>query len=291
METSNLVSICIPTYNGAKYLQEALDSIKQQTYPNIEVIISDDNSTDNTLEICEEFKKNAPFPVYIYSHPPEGIGANWNHCIEKSHGEFIKMFFQDDILQPTCVEVMMKTLLENNLECIVSKREIIDEHSQKVTDGNWYTKFNDLQKPAGLPVDRFVTISKHNLKELNFKIYSTDNIIGEPCVSLFSRKLYNKIGPFSTELQQILDYEYWLRVLRKFNIGIINEKLVSFRYHPLQTSTKNYENGVREGKIIIDFLEHKMFWYLPRKNRGSILRKKHPIYQKLADLKNKLIDR
>lgn len=286
-----LVSICIPTYNGEKYLREALYSVKTQTYQNIEVIISDDNSTDNTLEICEEFKKNAPFPVYIYSHHPEGIGSNWNHCIEKSHGEFIKMFFQDDILKPTCVEVMMKTLLENNLDCVVSKREIIDEHSQKVTDGNWYTKFNDLQKTAGLPVDRFITISKHNLKELNFKVYSTDNIIGEPCVSLFSRELYSKIGPFSTELQQILDYEYWLRVLRKFNIGIINEKLVSFRYHPLQTSTRNYENGIREGKIIIDFLEHKMFWYLPRKHRGYFLRKKYPIYQKLADLKNKLIGR
>ena len=89
-EKKGLVSVCIPTYNGAPFLQEALDSVSQQTYRNIEVIISDDASNDKTLEIIQDFKAKASFPVSIYHHEPKGIGANWNNCIRKANGKFIK---------------------------------------------------------------------------------------------------------------------------------------------------------------------------------------------------------
>jgi glycosyltransferase involved in cell wall biosynthesis len=96
---NSLVSICIPTYNGKKYLNEALESVKSQVYKNIEVIISDDNSTDSTLEICNKFKHEVDFPVYIYSHKPSGIGANWNYIIEKANGDFIKFLLIIQISQ------------------------------------------------------------------------------------------------------------------------------------------------------------------------------------------------
>ena len=87
--TPDLISICIPTYNGENYILEALNSIKNQSYKNIEVIISDDNSNDKTLQICEKFKSEVDFPVYIYNHLPNGIGSNWNNCILKSKGDYI----------------------------------------------------------------------------------------------------------------------------------------------------------------------------------------------------------
>jgi glycosyltransferase involved in cell wall biosynthesis len=95
--TPDLISICIPTYNGENYILEALNSIKNQSYKNIEVIISDDNSNDKTLEICEKFKSEVDFPVYIYNHLPNGIGSNWNNCILKSKGDYIQFLFQDDL--------------------------------------------------------------------------------------------------------------------------------------------------------------------------------------------------
>lgn len=292
METSNLVSICIPTYNGAKYLQEALDSIKQQTYPNIEVIISDDNSTDNTLEICEEFKKNAPFPVYIYSHPPQGIGANWNHCIEKASGEYIKMMFQDDVMMAECIEVMMEQLLSNQLECVVSKRKIINEHSQPVTSGLWHQNFQDLQIPAGIPADRDLFIlDKSKLKELNFYRLTTDNIIGEPCVSLFTKKLFKKVGPFNLVLKQILDYEYWLRILQHYPIGIINQQLVAFRHHDKQTSSLNNESGVNEVEIIRKIIYKKFIWHIGRKRRMYYFHDKYPVLKQIASIKNKILNK
>lgn len=109
----SLISICIPTFNGEKYLQEALDSVKSQTYQNIEVIISDDNSNDITLQICQNFKEKVSFPVYIYEHDPSGIG---NNCIFYAYGEYIKFLFQDDILETNCLEIQLEALIPHQLK-------------------------------------------------------------------------------------------------------------------------------------------------------------------------------
>lgn len=280
-----LVSICIPTYNGDKYLQEALDSVKNQTYKNIEVIISDDCSKDKTMEICEKFKSEVSFPVHIYPHASKGIGANWNNCIEKSSGQYLKFLFQDDILEPNCVEVMMKILLKNNLEIVVSKRAIIDENSSPIITGQWYQNFNDLQIPAGIPDEELFILSKRNLRNYNFSRYRIDNIIGEPCVSLFTKKLFKRVGPFNEDLRQILDYEYWLRTLLKYDIGIISQKLVRFRHHEEQASSMNTNNQIDETLIISQILYGKLLLYIDRKMAKYYIKQKYPLIKKIIGMR------
>lgn len=285
---NHLVSICIPTYNGEKYLQESLDSIKLQTYQNIEVIISDDSSKDSTLLICEKFKKEVTFPVYIYKHTPSGIGANWNYSIENANGEYIKILFQDDVMETDCIEEMMRYLLENKLEIVVCKRKIIDADSKEVSTGIWYHNFNDLQKPAGIESKDFFVLSKRNLKNYDYERYSMDNIIGEPCVSLFTKKLVKRVGPFNANLKQILDYEYWLRILIKYDIGIIGRKLMKFRYHDEQTSNINTSQNIDERHIILSLLHGKLLFYIDRKMAKKYLKQKYPIIQRLAILRYKI---
>lgn len=283
-----LVSICIPTYNGEKYLQDALKSVKSQTYKNIEVIISDDKSKDGTLEICKTFKNEVNFPVYIYSHIPQGIGANWNNSIEKANGEYIKMLFQDDLLDPICIEKMMMYLQKHQLDIVISKRKIIDDASQIISKGNWYEKYNDLQKLAKIEVKDFYILKKKMLRKLDYSVYSSENIIGEPCVSLFTKKLYYKTGAFNSNLKQILDYEYWLRVLKNYDIGIISEKLISFRYHENQTSASNYNNNVNEAPIIRELLFKKFLFYIDREKAKYYIKQKYPLLKKLVALRYKI---
>lgn len=283
-----LVSICIPTYNGEKYLQDALKSVKSQTYKNIEVIISDDKSKDGTLEICETFKSDVDFPVYIYSHIPQGIGANWNNSIEKANGEYIKMLFQDDLLDPVCIEKMMMYLQKHQLDIVISKRQIIDDASQIISKGDWYEKYNDLQKLAKIEVKDFYILKKKMLRKLDYSVYSSENIIGEPCVSLFTKKLYYKTGAFNSNLKQILDYEYWLRVLKNYDIGIIAEKLISFRYHENQTSASNYNNNVNEAPIIRKLLFEKFLFYIDREKAKYYIKQKYPLLKKLIALRYKI---
>src|SRR5690606_1321216 len=132
------------TYNGQKCLQEALDSVKNQTYKNIEVIISDDASKDSTMAICEHFKEKAKFPAHIYSHQPGGIGANWDHCIQRANGEFIKFLFQDDILEPNCVEEFVKLQHQTGENVFYCKRKLIDEDGADISDTTYIA---DLQTP------------------------------------------------------------------------------------------------------------------------------------------------
>lgn len=283
-----LVSICIPTFNGGKYLLEALDSVCSQTYKNIEVIISDDHSKDDTIKICELFKDRAPFPVYIYQHTPAGIGSNWNHSIEKTNGEYIKLLFQDDILEKNCIEVMIRNLLKHNLQIVVCKRSIVNEDSESLNAGNWFNKYSDLQELANIDVNQFYILSKKALKKLDFEIYSRENIIGEPCVSLFTKSLFKKVGKFDSNLKQALDYEYWLRVLAKFDIGIIEEKLVRFRFHKDQTTNINSENKVSEGFAIDKILYGKLLFYIDRKYSKYYIKNKHPLILKILSLRYKI---
>lgn len=284
-----LISICIPTYNGEKYLQEALDSVKAQTYRNIEVIISDDDSKDRTLEIGERFKNEVDFPVYLYNHEPAGIGDNWNYCIEKAHGEYVKFLFQDDILMANCLEIMLKYLLDNRLEIVISKRNIIDEKSQNILEGDWFCNYHDLQKPAGIDFKDFIVFNKRMINKVNFQRFIRDNIFGEPCVSLFSKKLFNKVGRFSTSLKQCLDYVYFLRVLKTSRIGIIEEKLVSFRIHSNQTSNVNFMNQLNESEKLIRIIYNLFFFTLSLTNKKILLRRIYPkFYYRLFSLRYKL---
>lgn len=284
----DLVSICIPTFNGEKYLQEALDSVKAQTYKNIEVVISDDRSSDNTLNICEKFKAEVSFPVSIFSHVPDGIGANWNNSINKARGKYIKILFQDDVLEANCIEEMLNCLLKNKLDIVVSKRNIIDGDSLQITTGDWFEKYKDLQKPAGLPESDLFILSRKNFRDLDVKVYSAENIIGEPCASLFSRRLFDDIGMFNTFYRQALDYEYWLRTLVKYDIGILPEKLVKFRYHHQQASAVNLSAELDEGHVIETILLRRFLFNIDLKSIIFLLKKRMPFVVKMAQMRYKL---
>ena len=264
--TPDLISICIPTYNGENYILEALNSIKNQSYKNIEVIISDDNSNDKTLEICEKFKSEVDFPVYIYNHLPNGIGSNWNNCILKSKGDYIQFLFQDDLLALDCLEKKISFIQKYNLVCTFSKREIIDENSQIIKSGSWYERFGDLQINTITLRDNEYILEKKHLKRLKSH-FITDNIFGEPGTFLYKKNLFKEIGFFNENYKQILDAEYSYRILNKYPIGLIKEKLYYFRIHKSQASVTNMNDPKveTEYKIFEKYLYKTFFLYLPRK--------------------------
>lgn len=276
-----LISICIPTYNGEKYLQEALDSVKRQTYKNIEVIISDDNSKDNTLQICERFKAEVDFPVFVLNHIPAGIGANWNNSIKNANGDYIKFLFQDDVLEDNCLEIMINILLTQKLQIVICKRNIISNFRNLKESSDWILNYGDLQKGINLIFRDFHLFKRECLNLIGEKYSLSYNFIGEPVTALFSKKIFNEVGEFSTELKQILDLEYWLRVLEKYPIGLINKKLIRFRIHDEQTSSLNSISAVNESEIIDEILLQKHFKFLNREQKKYLLYKKYPILKKI----------
>lgn len=287
----NLVSICIPTYNGDKFIAEALKSAINQTYNYIEIIISDDASIDNTLAIVESFKHKTNIPINIYNHKPNGIGANWNNCVKQANGVYIKFLFQDDVLLPTCIEEMVDSIKSDQQICLVaSKREIIieDSHLNKDTE-RWIEKYGDLQDSLNLPLKNDMYILDASLLKSNEFFKHPRNKIGEPSAVLFKKDLVNMIGFFREDLKQVLDYEFYYRILKKQKIAILPKKLVKFRLHSQQaTAINNKMNDILDYTKYDKIIYNNYFWYLNSKKKFELLKKHNRIINLLTKIKKKL---
>ncbi|MEM6517249.1 MAG: glycosyltransferase family A protein, partial [Bacteroidota bacterium] len=217
---SHLVSICIPTYNGAKFLRDSLNSILNQTYRNLEIIFSDDSSTDSTLEIIESFIRDNPFRTKLLHHIPAGIGANWNNCIRHSKGEFIKFVFQDDILESDAIEKMVEVLhADKQIGLVTCKRNIIFEKGyDDVKLSQWKNVYGDLQRHLNLTYSPMAIIDRAIFRHKRF-FKAPVNIIGEPSAVMFRANIIERIGLFSNDFKQYLDCEYWFRLLKISSIA------------------------------------------------------------------------
>lgn len=279
-----LVSVCIPTYNGEKYLQEALDSLERQTYRYLEVVISDDNSTDKTLEIVNKFSDTSNFPVYVYKHSPAGIGANWNNCIKNSNGKYIKFLFQDDILFPSCIEDMMHVMMKDDgIGMVACNREILKPQRINQFQDNWINSFSDLHKDWDYGSEGTVYLDKKVLSNTEV-LKKRQNQIGEPTTILLKKSIFKKLGFFREDLIQDLDYEFYNRVLKSYRVALIKEKLVGFRLHTGQATFLNRNNLHNDTKILDRVFLKEFFWYLDRTEKRKLLLKFFPRFRRLIKL-------
>lgn len=238
-----LVSICLPTYNGARFIREAMGSAIAQTYHPLEIIVSDDDSKDETIEIIKTYINKTDIPIQIFHHQPAGIGANWNNCVRNSNGVYIKFLFQDDLLEAECVESLMSAALcDQKIGLVFCKRKILfdQQNNQHV---EWVSKFNDLHKHWTnlLPLQS----GKALLKDPKL-LSSPTNKVGEPVTVLLRRDVFSKVGYFNKKLKQDLDSEFWYRIFSKYKVAFVDEYLASFRLHNEQATFKNITNGKSE---------------------------------------------
>lgn len=135
-----LVSICIPTYNQKDFLEETLKSALKQTYDNIEIIIGDDSTNEDTKKMIQPYLERYKNIKYFYHGGPLGNrgGKNTTFIINKTSGEYINVLFHDDIIAPEKISYMMKYFvsdLENRISLIVSKSLNMDEKNNVI--GQW----------------------------------------------------------------------------------------------------------------------------------------------------------
>ena len=168
MEKSNpLVSVIIPVHNGEKYIKEAIDSCLNQTYKNIEVIVVDDKSEDNTLKILKEYgEKITVIPV----EKQDGLGNVINIGIRASKGKYIARMDADDVMYPTRIEKQVE-YLESNPKCVAvgGQIDIIDGESKIVGHREYAIEDRDIKRnrflfqPFAHPA---VTLRKSSVEEV-----------------------------------------------------------------------------------------------------------------------------
>ncbi|MEC2390008.1 hypothetical protein BK709_01080 [Bacillus thuringiensis serovar shandongiensis] len=218
-----LVSVLIPTYNRPKYFQIALESAIKQTYKNIEIIVTDDSTNDETYKCIQPYLVKYQ-NIFYYKNPNTIGGAhNFIHALEKSNGEYINFLMDDDIFAPNKIEMMLAYFLEDyahEITLITSYRSFIDENGNSIPD----TIHNQR---------KFQQITVLDGKQAGNSIISEFNWIGEPTTPLFRKKdLTEPFGVFSGRLYRSgVDLVAWLNLLSKGNLLYIPEPLSSLRLH------------------------------------------------------------
>ncbi len=243
------VSICIPTYNGEAFIEETIKSAIAQTYPNIELIVSDDGSTDRTIAIAQSFQSQTAVDFRIILHRNYGLSQNWNFCISQATGEYIKFLFQDDLLEPECIEKMVALAQQNpKIGMVFSPRgitiaedeshPILRKASQSIK--NLHKSWSNLKS---------IQPGKELLADPNC-LNNPINKIGEPSTVLIATRVFTEIGLFDSGLSQYVDLDMWWRIMGNYHIGFVDEKLSSLRIHPEQQTWKNFAAGENHKDVV-----------------------------------------
>ena len=123
---SALVSVIVPVYNVEKYLRQCLDSLLEQTYKNIEVVMVDDGSKDSSGKICDEYAKKYE-NFYAVHKENAGLGMARNTGFEHINGEYVTFLDSDDYLENDCIEILYNTLLKQQVDmCKGGFKRVID---------------------------------------------------------------------------------------------------------------------------------------------------------------------
>ncbi|WP_309741745.1 glycosyltransferase family 2 protein [Chamaesiphon sp. OTE_20_metabat_361] len=242
------ISVCIPTYNGQKYLKDTLDSVLLQTYKDFEILIVDDRSSDNTIDIAEEYAARDTRIEVIRNPQNLGLVGNWNRCIELANGEWIKFVFQDDMIAPNCLEKLFAAT-QLGKPIIYCRREFIFEPETDEEVKIAYLNHPSAQNPFGDTVN----ISAQQYSELALKEIGV-NLVGEPTSIMLHRNVFYQFGLFNPHLITICDLEFCTRVAINTGISQVPEVLAQFRVHGTSMTSFCSKNRNYRAKILDELL-------------------------------------
>jgi GT2 family glycosyltransferase len=242
-----LVSIAIPSYNSASTLRETLDSVLAQSYPNIEVIVVDDGSTDDTESVVRRYGARVRYVHTAYG----GLASARNAGLQQARGVYVALLDADDICAPQRIAAQV-AFLETDAEIILC----CSDFSAFDNDGEISSSYIGVYYPligsaAGGPAGLFAQRATLDLASVPYigmeeavttfsgNIYDrlvAGNVIHPPTVC-FRREAVAKAGPFDERLRNTCDYDWLVRVSRLGKIGYMATPLLKYRVSESQLSS------------------------------------------------------
>ena len=228
------ISVLIPTFQYARFLPAAIDSVLAQDFSDFELLIGDDASRDGSADIIRSYADRDP-RIRFQIHPKNlGMVANWNWCLGETRGDHVKFLFGDDcLLSPQALGRLSAALdAEPRAILAVSARTILDQDSRTLAiwdelgDGGYHTG-----------ADIFLRCLRRDR-----------NLIGEPSAVLFRRAAGAR--GFDSSFRQLVDQEMWFHLLREGGLWYDPEPLCAFRCHPAQQSAVNQPSRVASAETL-----------------------------------------
>ncbi len=260
-----LVSVIIPTFNREAYLPVAVQSVVTQTFKNWELIIVDDNSTDDTFFSISDFLKDSRISYYMLekNYGSFGVSVARNYGIKRAIGKYIAFLDSDDYWLPSKLEKQMQFMTSRGYE-ICQTDELWIRKGKRVNPRKIHKKISD---------DIFK-------KSLELCIVS-------PSAVVVKKEVFEDIGIFDESMRACEDYDLWLRASLKYKFGLLEEKLVvkrgghdnqlsklpaldKYRIYSLLKLLKNNKLTAVEKKHLLKVLKRKITIYL----NGCIKRNK-----------------
>ncbi|MCB8967317.1 MAG: glycosyltransferase [Ardenticatenaceae bacterium] len=226
----SLVSVIIPTYNRAQFIVQTVESVLGQTYSPLEIIVVDNNSTDDTIERLQPYQKH----IKLITEPQQGMGGAYarNAGIKQAHGEYIGFLDSDDLWYPQKIEKQMALFAQNpHIAWNYTDSELFDGYTGQVI----YTQSK-----------------RHSLQEGDIlRSLFVKNFI--PSITpLIRRDVFQMVGVFFP-LHKSTDWDMMLRIASLYPIQIVPEVLASFRQHSNNvTSETGGQKAIESIQIVIE---------------------------------------
>jgi glycosyltransferase involved in cell wall biosynthesis len=221
IDGSPLVSILLPTHNRPDYFEIALKSALAQTYSNIEIIVSDNGTNDETARRIEPYLQ-AFNHIHYFRRPAMSPVDNWDRCFELSKGEYINYLMDDDVFLPDKITRMMACFLANpKVGIVTSFRELIDDQGRQIP--------NLLGTERLFSQDTLLKGSEFG----RFMLVNGSNVIGEPTTAMIKRKdIPHGFGYFGGVRYKLMtDVATWLSILAHSDCIYLTNPLSYFRIH------------------------------------------------------------
>ncbi len=217
------VSIVLPTFNGLKYIHESIESCLNQTHRNIELIVVDDGSTQDIRSLVLGY--NDPRILYLRHDGNRGVAESLNTGFRASTGEYLTWTSDDNFYEKTAIEDMVRFLQTYpEIDFVYTDLYLINENGS----------------PGFLKMQRVKPV-EWSKRESN----------GIGACFLYKRKVYEVIGDYNPELFLVEDYDYWIRVSKKFRMQRLFKPLYYYRYHgDSLTSKYNREEVKKKVKLV-----------------------------------------
>lgn len=217
-----LVSVIIPVYNCKRYVSIAIESVRMQSWRNIELIIIDDASDDGTTELLKKVMDARAAEVkLIFRLKNGGPAAALNDGIRESKGDYIKWLSADDVLYPNGIQDMMLFGVE--------------DHKEKSKNAIFYSDYDIIDDRGGI-ICEFIEPDRNGWSQVAQADELWKHFYGNGSSSLIHKNVFKKCGLFDENLKHSEDYEFWLRATILFGVEMIRvpTKTIKYRRHPDQ---------------------------------------------------------
>ena len=224
-----LVSVVIPAYQNAAYIEATMHAVLAQTYPNLEVIVADHGSTDGTRALLQQFASD-PRVTLLDTPPGGGAVANWNAVTSAASGEFVKLVCGDDLIYPTCVEDQVAAFADG-VVMVAARRDIVDSRGRTMLRGRGLSGI--VGRMAGLVAAREA-------------VRRGRNVFGEPACVTMRRQTLIDVGMWHETAHYLIDEATYARVLSHGDFVGVPKSLAAFRVSAGQWSVRLAATQARE---------------------------------------------